>query len=216
MKERPILFTAESVHGIIEERKTQTRRAISGHFVIDQGKSWPRKAHLLDALICPYGRLGDRLWVREKWRVPGDSSLTGLCSTSTCIGPRDCEFAADFNEEEIKVRNWRSSMFMPRWASRLALEITKVRVERVQDISEEDALAEGCSVHPVTQMELDNMLISDESPHVKALAKALGVGEFTAKLDFRMLWDNINAKRDGGIYAWDRNPWTWVIEFKRL
>lgn len=105
---------------------------------------------------------------------------------------------------------------MPRWASRITLEIRNIRVERVQEISEEDALAEGCSVQPVTQEDLDNLMISDASPQLKAMGKALGVGQFTAKNDFVSLWDALNVKRDGGIYAWSKNPWVWPVEFSRV
>ena len=93
-----------------------------------------------------------------------------------------------------EVGRYRHARFMPRWASRIQLEVTGVRVERVSDISEEDAKAEGVAPSPSINV----------SP------------EEWARFRFRKLWDAINAKRDGGVHAWAKNPWVWVVEFRRL
>jgi len=130
MKERPIIFSAPMVRAILDGRKTQTRRVVTfnaSHRVQLAHKNW----HIEDPdaiLACPYGVPGDRLWVRETWRG-GDI---------ICYGPH---YHAD--EEWHKNAGWKSPMCMPRWASRITLEITDVRVQRLQDISEEDAQAES-------------------------------------------------------------------------
>jgi hypothetical protein len=107
---------------------------------------------------------------------------------------------------------WIPSIFMPRWASRITLEITKARVERLQKISEEDAVAEGCRAGRVTGKDVADFLISDASPIEKELAKALGPGEFTARHDYTRLWDSINGTK----HPWNSNPLVWVLEFKRV
>lgn len=175
MRERPILFIAEMVRAILDGRKTQTRRVIKA----------PKGFEVRDAGVefgCPYGQPGDRLWVRE----------------SFAIGPRDKDviFAAD-KKWDVDGKPlppagsvWKPSIFMPHWASRIILEITGVRVERVQAISEEDAYAEGRS-------------LNDECDPVSRPG-----GNW-----FRKLWDSLNAKRG---FGWDVNPWAWVIEFKRI
>jgi hypothetical protein len=170
------------VRAILDDRKTQTRRVVKR---VDRANCIPigkrTVMHVLDAKgRCPYGVPGDRLWVRETVNV-----LAGV----------EAVYAAD----NAKVRgegvmSWRDgtvpSIHMPRWASRLTLTITDVRVERLQDISEEDALAEGCSGMGGTNYD------ECESPSE----------------EFRHLWDSINAKRG---HAWATNPWVWAITFER-
>ena len=147
---RPILFSPLMVRAILDGRRKQTRRVVNGG---DPG--WPHAPTQVigdttcwgldgfDVRRCPYGAPGDRLWVRESWRVYGDHGRD-KASTSTCTGPDSCEYKADFSGEELEMREWRPSIYMPRWASRITLKVTGVRVERVQQISEEDAIAEGC------------------------------------------------------------------------
>lgn len=135
MKERPILFSAPMVRALLDGRKTQTRRVVKpqptatreeairtygkgGTFILEAGFFGVR---------CPYGQLGDRLWVRETW---------GACAGSPV-------YRADDNATCPDGGRWKPSIHMPRWASRITLEVTGVRVERLQDISEEDAIAEG-------------------------------------------------------------------------
>lgn len=189
MKERPIIFTGESVRAILECRKTQTRRVMNPqpkvvHAIYgDASAETERIFRDGDQRIhCPYGKPGERLWVREKFTYWPDRK--------TCCYPRNYP-----PFEAPEGRSWRSPLFMPRWASRITLEITSVGVERVQDISEEDAMAEGCYVQAV----------ADDGSDAE--------GFFTAKFHFMEIWDSINAKRG---FGWDKNPWVWVIEFKKI
>ena len=148
------------------------------------------KLHFLNA---PY-IVGEQLWVREAFAT--DSIRTLYYAT----------------DDVHELRKKHSAMFMPRVRSRITLEITEVRVERVQDISEVDALAEGCLPDLITEQDVADIQISDASPLIKGLARALGPGQFTAKFQFQQLWDSINSK----TYPWSSNPWVWVLTFKRV
>lgn len=151
---------------------------------------------LLANMYCRHGRVGDRLWVREAWRAPLAYELTP---------PRDIPpgtpllYKADGSGSLAPCGSgrYRPPVFMPRWASRILLEITAVRVERLQDISEEDARAEGVDYDPG----------EGGTFHVTGL----GCASDSAAGSFRRLWESIN-----GPDAWDANPWVWVIEFKRV
>jgi len=151
---------------------------------------------------CLYGKVGDKLWARETWWDLGFWSKEGKWHGRThhhIIAPK---YVADGKPEgliaeskrpSLQCKWWkRPSIFMPKWAARIWLEITNIRVERVQDISEQDAEAEGTS-----KMHLDN----------------LGQTWRTYKRGFESLWDSINNKRG---FSWDSNPFVWVIEFKVL
>jgi hypothetical protein len=169
MSERPILFNAPMVRAILNGSKTQTRRV-----------AIPKRSIEPMTDECPYGQRGDRLWVREAWTVnlTGDPKHGGPGTVP--IYRAEHPHAAD---------RWRPSIHMPRWASRITLEITAVRVERLRNISEADARAEGVT-RPVP------MLDDDPSTYVDA---------------FGDLWASIN-----GPGSWDANPWVWVIEFRRV
>ena len=177
MKERPILFSGEDVRAILDGRKTQWREVVKpqpepvsfgwrfGGRDIGE-KVWP-----LDApKLCPYGQPGDRLWVRETWGV------------NPCYNGDEILYRASGHGSAI-IR-WRRSSHMPRWASRINLEVTGVRVERLCSISEADALAEGCCP------------FSDD------------FGSYHARVAFCQLWESIY-----GPESWDANPWVWVVEF---
>ena len=201
IKERPILFSGEMVRAILEGRKTQTRRIIK----LPRDCSWYHAAdpvndgnflkHGLEGywhveeLPCPYGKPGDRLWVREAHAFVPEPAYR--CSTGIIqkVNPVDSYQACVYRENFDRARSfsWRPSIHMPRWACRILLEITGVRVERLQDISEEDALAEGV----------------DNSLH-------LGGGRFATE-NFAHLWWMING--DG---SWESNPWVWCISFRRI
>lgn len=187
MKERPIIFTSEMVQAILDGRKTQTRRVIKNSSqVIMRGlfkKAWED--------ICPYGQRGDRLWVKEAWWIPAGYQAT-VPLVEKDWWPVIYRASGNFGKHD-----WKSPIFMPRWVSRITLEITGVRVERVQDISEEDARAEG-----------------EKYRTTKLVGKDGGL-DFTAtyRLGFERLWDSLNAKRG---YGWETNPWVWVIGFKRI
>lgn len=162
---------------------------------------------------CPYGKPGDRLWVRETWaqiwKYEGciGEDTTEPYNCSMCSGCR-IEYRADTKnscpgdwpesmaKEDDEAPRWKPSIHMPRWASRITLEITNMRVERLNDITEEDAKAEGAKekhniFHDAIQAHIGNVAIRN----------------------FAVLWDSIYSKRGLG---WDANPWVWVIEFKRI
>lgn len=163
MDERPILFSGSMVRAILEGRKTNTRRVVKLNYagrIARSGKQW----HVDDpaaALGCPYGQSGDLLWVRETWGLPWHHAQRPYFYRATdedAVG-----WHPDFD-------GWKPSIHMPRSASRISLEVAGVRVERVQDISAEDAWAEGIP----------------HSPDVNPLH------------EFEELWDSINAKRGFG------------------
>ena len=194
MKERPILFSGDMVRAILDGRKTQTRRAVK---LIPQDKrtilcsfSNEKGAIFNDGrglsvstfvpIKCPYGQPGDRLWVREGWGYIGTGENFKLVYKAT-VPP------GLFTDRNAI---WKKTLFMPRWASRITLEITGVRVERVQDISDGDISEEGISPLP----------------------KELGYNKIlSSRTNFRNKWDSLYDKRG---YSWDDNPWVWVIEFR--
>ena len=202
MKERPILFSAPMVRAILNGIKTQTRRVVKlkpWHQIEerDDGAPWP---WMYDGerdadhwLPCPYGQPGDRLWVRESFCpiYPQDPHYNGG-------RPIEYDYRATYKHGDRlgdligAKKKWKPSIHMPRRASRITLEVTSVRVERLQDISEADAVAEGARP---TLAPLDTVRLG-----------AAG----TAKEGFRQIWESIN-----GPDSWEANPWVWVVEFKR-
>lgn len=210
--EHPILFSGEMVRAILEGRKTMTRRVVKPqpaygcHYTINGAGN--AALHLSDAggdfqyvpptarskdhrLLCPFGSTGDRLWVREALRGDGQpgNRRVGIMRYAA-----DGEMVLDGSVDVIWTykRPTCPSIHMPRWASRITLEITGVRVERLQNMSVSDAFMEGIKQRPY-----------DDG------------GDFfhSPTEDFKVLWDNLNAKRG---YGWDANPWVWVIEFRRV
>lgn len=159
MKERPILFSGEMVRAILDGRKTQTRRAMKPQpkQINSSYWGWARKSvflhrHRLGSGFpewiqrCPYGKPGDRLYVRETWGIShhGGATIKGTPHDPYVLyRATNSEPTGDELENQWEPFKWRPSIHMPRWASRILLEITDVRVERLQDISEEDARAEG-------------------------------------------------------------------------
>lgn len=192
-KESPILFTGEMVRAILDSRKTQTRRVIkpnpdiAGHW-----KGWTKERTDHWIRMCPYGRPGDHIWVRESWGTNSrwDDVKPSLLNSGPI--PANIFYAADFaaGVHPDRLDRWRPSIHMPRWASRITLEITGVRVERVQEITGADAVSEG---------------VCD--------AEDCKMADFVHRAMYEKLWDSINAKRG---YGWDAKPWVWVIEFRRL
>lgn len=230
MKERPILFSTEMIKAILETRKTMTRR-VKGLELVNQrinetwrigktniaGHTWWEAAvdntysHRMD---CPYGQIGDRLWVRETW-----VELENPRHLHNPSLPRDAliEKAVQVDRKWVAVRNGAAykadcasedsnrcrlelgyqycpSIFMPRWASRITLEITNIRIERLQEISEDDAAEEGMG-------EIEKEYWKD--------TKTLPIFFLPV---FKWYWDKLNSKRS---YSWKSNPWVWVIEFKK-
>lgn len=203
-----MIFNAEMVRAILDGRKTQTRRIIkpqpeatlSGSL---SGKwlSRPLNGLLLPkiediAIHCPFGVVGDRIWVRETFQGPlfDYDLMDSYCKDPTpfekpefCVYKADGVPAPEFYDADDELHScWRPSIHMPRWASRILLEITDVRVERLKSISDRDALREGCS------------------------AADMKSGDCVADV-FARLWASIY-----GSDSWNANPWVWVIEFKRV
>ena len=202
MKERPILFGASMVRALLDGSKTQTRRV----FKAKNGDVWPNKNDLpgMHQILrnCPYGQPGDRLWVRETThRRPMLHLLTGEPLDPKYDGGAYTADSRDvLNPDGFDLSWWYSrktcpAIHMPRWASRILLEIVSVRVERLQDISEVDAVAEGVTM---TRYGCHEHRYPDASC-------------ITAQQAYRTLWNSING---GG--SWDANPWVWVVEFKRV
>jgi len=209
MIERPILFATPMVRAILDGRKTQTRRIVKGvrrDNCLSLKKPTKTRVgivtHVLDAPergLCPYGKPGDRLWVRETfvtgWPCGGDGTPMQFDEDGKELPPKVWYRASqpglhwvDGDGDLTDHVPWKPSIHMPRWASRITLEVTGVRVERLQDISEADARAEG--VAPTGYM------ATKGAEHIAG---------------FRLLWEQIN-----GAGSWVANPWVWVVEFKRV
>jgi hypothetical protein len=214
MSQKPILFSGPMIRAILEGRKTQTRRLAKPrfndrtpceHWQGASGVMFRHCEHGSEGLGCPYGEPCDRLWVKETWAYNQDPELYDSIryiadgevlkpeiSSDTC-GDDYCNVGFRFsgfcdNPDECKKK--RPSIFMPRWASRITLEIAAVRVERLQSISEGDALAEG---------------VGEFGEYVP------GCDVSTPRDAYKELWAQIN-----GADSWAANPWVWVIEFKRI
>ena len=186
MKEKPILFSALMVRALLAGTKTQTRR------IVKPPPKWASASCAGVDFGCPYGVPSDRLWVREAWAVP--HPLDHLKPSEVPQGAALVYYAATENLGGLLKRQ---SLFMPRWASRITLELTAVRVERLQEISEADARAEGSPC--VDEFSGREVLFPD---HSKA-------GSF--RLGYSVLWESIN-----GAGSWAVNPWVWVLSFKRI
>jgi len=204
MKERPILFSAPMVRAILEGRKTQTRR-LAKHLPAYK-KIRPGARYEAIVSGCPYGAPGDRLWVREthaQFAVGNRSGTAPQCVAfrATCDEGGSFDYVNNGDEiMSLKVTKWTPAIHMPRWASRITLEVTEVRVQRLQEITGEDAAAEGISVARCgceVCSRSSAMCPADASVHVE---------------EYAHLWDSINSKRA----AWSSNPWVWAISFRRL
>jgi hypothetical protein len=207
VKDRPMLYQGEMVRSILADRKTQTRRVAkltsSGHVKEVGGH---RRWHPADpeaVLACPYGQPGDRLWVREAWH---DNSGAYELGKSQPV-----YYRADYhNGAYDTVLRWKPSIHMPRWASRIALEITSRRLEHLQAISDADAIAEGIERGQGFPGWYRGPLEGD-SPGLKESGERFKIPTSFPKLAYRALWEHIN-----GIESWAANPLVWVVEFKRV
>lgn len=206
-----MLFSAPMVRAILEGRKTMTRRVVKLRYgadvVVTNGQVWkPARVDYAGYVDCPYGQVGDRLWVREAFSGPHCMDASDGCKAVPPSKWGDCSriwYWADGNPTEGDWTRPRPSIHMPRWASRILLEIVAVRVERLQDISEADAQAEG--VERVVAGVGWRLYCDPDSEEV-------GVPPCgDARRSFRSLWKFIN-----GTESWNDNPWVWVIEFKKL
>lgn len=216
MKERGMIFNGDMVRALLDGRKTQTRRAVKGVdgavsfsrewdvngkeiFIVLGEKDQTGMNPVLGAISCPFGMVGARIWVRETWAEAGASA------------PNLTLYRANYPEhipsqyENVPTADsilWRPSIHMPRWASRILLEITEVRVERLNSISERDAVAEGIKTGRCgneTTWRDAFYVPGDNQPY------------FNAATAYGDLWSSIY-----GEDSWAANPWVWVIEFKRI
>jgi hypothetical protein len=231
-KERPILFSAPMVRAVQKGIKTQTRRLINpqptGNFLgfVHRSIRSANDPKVLRAwfqagagelrsreITCPYGAPGDRLWVRETWAAfttptyeYGEADLI-----EGPVSQEEAEVVYSADGQSMPER-WRPSIFMPRWASRILLEVTEVRVERLQDISEEDARAEGLST-----VSKDGSLWKWGIPDADGLPGTDDDGwpwhdwERSPVAAYRRLWESIH-----GPGSWDLNPWVWAVTFRKL
>lgn len=213
-KERPIIFNGDMVRAILDGRKTQTRRAVKPQplnivpFIgADDKPTWEFGVCLSHHGVisrharCPFGQSGDQLWVRETHHVNHHGGVIYRADWQG-MNPFDGDECGD--DCSMVGEKWKPSIHMPRWASRILLEITDVRVERVQDISEKDAIAEGAD------HETSMSLMDAEELQIMASVNILSPNSFH-RIVFQYIWDQIY-----GPEAWDRNDWVWVIEFKRI
>lgn len=233
MKSRPILFSAPMVRALMEEIKTQTRRIVkpqppTGHsfagftmsstHTADEGKAtWGagdtsvflNSAH---RVRCPFGEPGDMLWVRETWAA--DACWNKTKAGEIPNGQRIWYDGINFPDRPQAVRGrWRPSIHMPRWASRIALEITGIRAERLLDISQADAIAEGiqrmpcdCAREGTTRPVCPH---SEFGIHFKDYSESEPISCVRPSFSYMTLWESIN-----GVGSWSANPWVWVIDFK--
>ncbi len=225
MKEKPIIMSAESVRGILAGRKTQTRRVIKpanpfkaaraggyrqgdGLWIDGYKPGDEPNGHIKDYSVsscwiqmpiyirkyAPY-KPGDILWVRETWMLETEQGIP----TGGYI-----YLATDRPEpDEDGPLKWTPSIYMIRAAARLFLRVTSVRVERLNDISPEDCIAEGMTT-AISHRILNNVHAEFKCSGQDAIAT------------YAALWDELNAKRDAGAYAWDKNPWVWAYTFERI
>jgi hypothetical protein len=239
MKHRPILFSTPMVQAIMGGNKTQTRRVVKpqptglpcGKCVSSTDKEdigtygFADGERITASIKCPYGQIGDVLWVREAWRLiswdfedgsafidykegmpiwidldeDGEEWLLNqveLLEKKGCISAESMD--EDGHYQVLKHFPWKPSIHMPKAAARIFLRITDIRVERLQDISEEDAIAEGIGNAENGRMGYKDYLDSDSAT-------------FHAKQSFESLWQSIN-----GAESWDENPWVWVITFESI
>ncbi|UWF46930.1 hypothetical protein NYP20_16395 [Pseudomonas sp. N3-W] len=220
IKERPILFSAPMVRAILEGRKTVTRRPLNDRALknisigtqIGECHELPAEGALHPNSIgyyndfCPFGQPGERLWVRETWFCnhlevmrgpylkPDDLDIGAARDDGTLV------YAADgLTPYEQEQPVWRPSIHMPRWASRILLEITGVRVERLQDIDEDQIQAEGIGGHEFGCLQ----------PYDRDGEPTCDCGSISYEESFQRLWSSTGGD-------WDVNPWVWVVEFKQV
>lgn len=217
-KARPILFSGAMIRALLDGRKTQTRRVIKPQPVVtspdverDLPSAW---AAGFIGVRCPYGVPGDVLWARETWGVgtrpcPSRGWVDGVEYRADCTGdeaPPLYDIIPDHIEADGMGGRWRPSIHMPRWASRLTLQITDIRVERLQDISEADAQAEGVGEYvcpgphrgPGATYFTADPTAGEDMP----------ISRTTPIAAYKALWEHIN-----GCGSWDANPWVWVMTF---
>ncbi|MEP9958747.1 MULTISPECIES: ASCH domain-containing protein [Klebsiella] len=205
MKERGMIFNAEMVRAILDCRKTQTRRLVK--FPVHDknlgcelaGNELAGELSAGNYLNSAFGKPGDRIWVRETFtgHYLDDDQIQDIKDGRDKASSL-CEYRADYPDGYQAADGWTPSIHMPRWASRILLEITDVRVERLNAISEEDARAEGI---------IDGGCLNCGEPEPCGCANP----EPDATDAFAYLWQSIYGQE-----SWNANPWVWVISFKRV
>jgi hypothetical protein len=220
MKEHPLLMTGPNVQSIRAGRKRQTRRVVKPlklhpeYGIPDWNQAWVDPSYSVPCLKLPYGvgtsnetrhrifppwEPGDRIWLKETWRL-------GTSNDCACYEACSCKIGIPIYRADCDCPDetgpWRPSIFMPRSASRITLKIDRMRVERLNDISEEDATAEGVTWRKCEDFEPVNILGS------------FGLCSGPARIAFKELWDSINGKNPAA--NWSANPWVWVIDFSVL
>ncbi|HHS9950822.1 TPA: hypothetical protein ACTW58_001842 [Klebsiella quasipneumoniae subsp. similipneumoniae] len=209
MKERGMIFNGEMVRALLDGRKTQTRRPIKWKQTRfteigerEDGSKWPWSEdaeHACDFWHpCPFGAVGDRIWVRETFCTVDDTQYGGGKWVDYRATPKfEASHPAgwDCAPNDAEALKWRPSIHMPRWASRILLEITNVRVERLNAISQADAIAEGAP---------------PSHPSIDCVSQEYGFPDFSRSW-FGQTWQHIYGEE-----SWDANPWVWVIEFERV
>jgi hypothetical protein len=232
MKERPLPFMTDMIHALENVKpgvwpaepidpskpyKCQTRRVITPSWMLCMSPEDEPEWFIEN---CRYGAVGDRLWIRETWATIKEYDHLRPTDIPLFDRPRMLYYAAwtgaaKYSDHRGK---WRPGMFMPRWASRFDVEIKSIRVERVQDISLEDAIAEGIAdqgledVYSIGGTFLRRSFTTARYNY--RYKKWVTAGQHFSEVDsYRTLWDTVNAKRD---FGWSVNPWVWVIEFMRL
>ncbi|ECG7132949.1 hypothetical protein E6W93_08665 [Salmonella enterica subsp. enterica serovar Uppsala] len=210
MKEHGMIFNAEMVRAILEGRKTQTRRPVKPQPELTErsGFSWngvvfgsgsdDRETNRNFAHVkCPFGKPGDRIWVRETWAEAGASAPDLKLYRANYPAHVPTHYENVPPAEDVR---WTPSIHMPRWASRITLEIIDVRVERLHSISERDALREGLFQLPASGRYC-----------LQPGMQYFGMASHNAKEVYSWLWASIYGEE-----SWAANPWVWVIEFKRV
>lgn len=225
VKERPILFSAPMVCALLSEAKTQTRRMVkpplgpNAHWIAWESVGWKAQGIIADIpeefrtgnglLTCPYGVPGDRLWVRETWWMreadgvvvfDADGAIS-FHETSLAYQMGVSNVPCDLPRSTLPDEGFtkRPSIHMPRWASRITLEITDVRVQRLQEISEADAYAEGVTIREAWRIGTSGKNLKQRNE---------------ARCEFHELWNSIHPA--GSSAGWDANPWVWAITFQRI
>ncbi|WP_320744508.1 hypothetical protein [Enterobacter sp. 276E10] len=203
MKERGMIFNGEMVRAILDGRKTQTRRPLKWKQTRfteigerEDGSRWPWSEDAERVCDfwhpCPFGAVGDRIWVRETWAEAGAGAPDLKLYRANYPDHVPTHYENVPKAEDVR---WTPSIHMPRWASRLTLEITGVRVERLRSISQADAIAEGAP---------------PSHPSIDAVSRDYGYPDFSRSW-YGQTWQSIYGEE-----SWNANPWVWVIEFKRV
>jgi len=224
MKTTPILFSGPMVRAIMEGRKTQTRRVISPQpyyhardGLLSDGWGWKHSKGSMEAWAedrigsqmikyAPFGTVGDRLWVRETWQHIPAARPSGYFTNPKLIGKNYWYRASDCLPTWGGSK-WRPAIFMPKDACRITLEIVSVKVERLQDITQEGAKAEG---FPIPGGVPGRIIVTELDGTVKK--SKVTIHDFDPLTGFRRIWEALNGKKS----PWERNDWVWVYEFKPI